>query len=110
MGRSSFAELTDKIVRCIGIGKEPPDNGASCLAPKLAALWPDAVPRVKFIYFVEQTYETAKWNNRIYKAQLRGLSAFVVAHLRQSSIGVDWRKEWPPKLHRLTGAAFFLTL
>jgi hypothetical protein len=91
MGRSSFDELTDKIARCMGVGKEPPNNGAFGIAPKRAALWPDAVPRVKFIYLVQPTYETAGRNDRIYEVFLNGLCAFIVGHLIPFSIAADSR-------------------
>jgi hypothetical protein len=52
MEPSSSAELTDKIMCYIRIGKAPPNNGATGTAPKLTTLWWNAVPRVKFVYRV----------------------------------------------------------
>ena len=39
MEPSSSAELTDKIMCCIRIGKAPPNNGATGTAPELTTLW-----------------------------------------------------------------------
>jgi hypothetical protein len=91
MEPSSSAELTDKIMCCIRIGKAPPNNGATGTVPELTTLWWNAVPRVKFVYRVQLIQETARRYAHIYKVweilpnSLPVLSAFVIVHLPQEA-------------------------
>ena len=91
MEPSSSAELTDKIMCCVRIGKAPPNNGATGTASELTTLWWNAVPRVKFVYRVQLIQETARRYAHIYKVweilpnSLPVLSAFVSVHLPQQA-------------------------